>query len=282
MTILDTISNTVQLGLEAQDDNSGVDQLRVGERDLTTIAWRPYSTTITWTLQSNVVYAQFSDRAGNISALYGSDGSAHALDTRPLGVTLNGPVQGLIGTAYTFTADVSPVTATLPITYVWQVTGHAPVTRAAQMLASDVLSLTWNVTGTKSLTVTAINSFGAASGTYTITLIGSTPSCPGPLTEVSIQQPYGSSMGFYIDRLYTFQAIITPTGATPPVTYTWAPFPESGQGTPYASYLWSAPDTYTITLVTQNCGGVPLTAQRVVAVSEQQHYIYLPLVLRNW
>ena len=39
--------------------------------------WQPYTDTITWELQSDVVYAQFQDRAGNESPIYGSDGSIH-------------------------------------------------------------------------------------------------------------------------------------------------------------------------------------------------------------
>lgn len=79
----------VAIWLEAADDNSGVDQMRVGEETVGTgtawlpydgIPWQPYTNTITWVLQSNVVYAQFKDRAGNLSPIYGSDGSIHWLN----------------------------------------------------------------------------------------------------------------------------------------------------------------------------------------------------------
>jgi hypothetical protein len=77
---------TVTLWLEAWDDNSGVDQMRVSEEaggqgtawlPYGGIPWQPYTNTITWVLQSGVVYAQFQDRAGNESFVYGSDGSVY-------------------------------------------------------------------------------------------------------------------------------------------------------------------------------------------------------------
>jgi hypothetical protein len=49
--------------------------------------------------------------------------------TESASVTLSGPTTGRIGTAYTFTTTVSPISATMPITYVWQATGQPPVTR---------------------------------------------------------------------------------------------------------------------------------------------------------
>lgn len=280
VTILGSTATTMTLGLEAQDDNSGMAQMRVGETTLANATWQPYTSTITWTLPSSTVYAQFNDRAGNESPLYGSDGGEHWLASGPVSVTLDGPTLGLTGTAYTFAADVLPVTVTLPITYIWQATGHEPITRAHTMRGSDVFSFTWDVTGTQTITVTALNGLGTATGTRTITILGATPSCPRPLTDIGIRGFYQGAT-LYMDTLYAFQAVITPTDATPLITYTWASSPEYGQGTPYASYQWSTPDTYTITLAAQNCGGIPLGAQHVVTIQNRQYYIYLPLVLRN-
>jgi len=275
-------TSAVTLNLEASDNSSGVASMRLGEDTLESVAWQPFTDTVTWTLHSDIVYVQFRDSAGNLSSLYGSDGREHALASRPLSVTLSGPTLGLTNTAYTFTADVLPVTATLPITYVWQVSGHTPITHAAALSARDVLSFTWDVTGTQTLTVTALNSLGVATGTHTITLLGSTPACARPLIDVAIDGPLDDyTATLYIDTLYTFAAILTPNDATWPITYTWAPTPEFGQGSPYSSYQWSEPGTYTITLAAQNCSGIPATAQRVVTVKDVQERIYLPLVLRN-
>ena len=53
---------------------------------------------------------------------------------------------------------------------------------------------------------------------------------------------------------YTFQAEITPSDATAPVTYAWSPEPDSGQGTARATYEWS-PGSYDIAVAATNCGG---------------------------
>ncbi len=78
VTIVTNVVITASLWLEAWDDNSGVDQMRVSEDpDGQGTAWQSYTNTITWVLQSDVVYAQFRDRAGNESLIYGSDGSVY-------------------------------------------------------------------------------------------------------------------------------------------------------------------------------------------------------------
>jgi len=271
----------VTLSLEASDDNSGVAQMRLGEDTLENTAWQPFANTITWPLQSDIVFAQFRDRAGNASSLYDSNGGEHALDSRPLAVSLSGPTLGLTNTTYTFAADVLPITATLPITYVWQATGYTPVTNVATLSARDIFSFTWNVTDTQYLTVTAMNNLGAATGTYSITIVERTSACELPLTDVDIDGPLGSPTTLYVGTSYTFAAIVTPDDATPPITYTWLPQPDEGQNTPYSLYQWSEPDTYTITLVAENCSGIPVQAQRTVIVHSTQHVVYLPLVLRN-
>ncbi len=63
------------------------------------------------------------------------------------------------GQAYTFSASVSPLTATLPITYTWQVTGYTPYTVVGG--PSNNQSFTWLTEGAKSVVVTADNGLGA-------------------------------------------------------------------------------------------------------------------------
>jgi hypothetical protein len=66
-----TIANgTATLWLEASDDNSGVYDMRLGEnRRLDDAPWRIYTdtVTVTWPI-AGVVYVQYRDRAGNLSA----------------------------------------------------------------------------------------------------------------------------------------------------------------------------------------------------------------------
>ena len=78
VSILGSETSTVTLWLEAWDDNSGVDRMRVagGLDGIGIAAWQPYTNTLEWVLTGDVVYAQFQDRAANTSSIYGSDGSA--------------------------------------------------------------------------------------------------------------------------------------------------------------------------------------------------------------
>lgn len=75
---------------------------------------------------------------------------------RPLNtIQLSGPVVGVVGEVYTFAADVGPITATLPVTYTWSVTGATPVEHTAGL--SDTLDLAWSAAGTYTVTVAADN-----------------------------------------------------------------------------------------------------------------------------
>lgn len=85
----------------------------------------------------------------------------------PAGINLSGPTAGFVNTSYDFDASVYPIAAITPIAYVWQATDHAVVTHTLDSLY-DGASFTWNVTGTKHITVTASNREGAAVVTYTI------------------------------------------------------------------------------------------------------------------
>ncbi len=77
VSILGGETMTVTLWLKAWDDNSGVSEMRLGHTPAITSAWRSYTNTLEWVLTGDVVYAQFRDRAGNESLIYGSDGSVY-------------------------------------------------------------------------------------------------------------------------------------------------------------------------------------------------------------
>ena len=106
--------------------------------------------------------------------------------------------------------------------------------------------------------------------------------CPATLTDVGIVGPLEITSTLYINTLYTFQAIITPTDATLPITYTWSSEPQTGQGTNTATYRWNTPDTYTITLTAENCGGAVTTTRTFVIEDKDAFTVYLPLVQRNF
>ncbi len=69
-----------------------------------------------------------------------------------------------------FTATVTPVTATLPITYRWEATGQTPVPHSAVSARTDSVSFSWDSPGTKAITVTATNLAGSVVGNWTINI----------------------------------------------------------------------------------------------------------------
>jgi aspartate 1-decarboxylase len=78
-------------------------------------------------------------------------------------VGINGPTAGFVNQSYTFTATVSPITATQPFTYTWY---PAPISGQG----ASVAVYSWTVTGAKAITVTAAN------------IAGSMESSPKPIT----------------------------------------------------------------------------------------------------
>jgi uncharacterized repeat protein (TIGR01451 family) len=87
----------------------------------------------------------------------------------PSGVSITGPNQGFTNVGYDFTAQVTPVTTTQPITYTWQATGQSAVIHTGGG-ASDMVNFSWPVAGTKTVTVTANNGFGSVMNTAQITI----------------------------------------------------------------------------------------------------------------
>ncbi len=90
----------------------------------------------------------------------------------PLEVSVTGPSGGAANIPYTFTATVSPITTTQPITYIWQATGQTTMTRTDKGL-SDTLAFTWPApdVGAQLITVTAVNSVGNISTTHAINIV---------------------------------------------------------------------------------------------------------------
>ena len=70
--------------------------------------------------------------------------------------SITGPTMGLTTTDYTFTVNVFPLTATVPITYVWQGSEQL-VVMTNSTTTSHTISYTWNITGLKAITLTATN-----------------------------------------------------------------------------------------------------------------------------
>jgi M6 family metalloprotease-like protein len=88
------------------------------------------------------------------------DGSAtnHQFTTvlvPPASLVIGGADRGNVHDLYTFTAQVNPITTTVPITYVWTVDEQTTITHSAGI--SDQLSISWDQPGTHLISVKAGN-----------------------------------------------------------------------------------------------------------------------------
>jgi plastocyanin len=89
-------------------------------------------------------------------------------DTPP-SVTLTGPSDGVHDGVYAFTAIVTPITTSLPITFSWEATNQLPITHV-QAALSNTIAYSWTsgMGGAQWITVTASNIGGSASHTHLI------------------------------------------------------------------------------------------------------------------
>jgi len=104
----------------------------------------------------------------------------------PTEVQLSGPVTGFVQSAYVFTATVSPISTTLPLTYTWQASGQSQIVHSASW--TDTVTYTWNSIGEQTIEVAASNSAGVVTTTHTITIGEAPTSTPTP-TETPTSTP---------------------------------------------------------------------------------------------
>ncbi|MCL4298614.1 MAG: DUF11 domain-containing protein [Anaerolineae bacterium] len=110
-------------------------------------------------------------------------------------VAINGPITGTINTLYAFTATISPVLVTPPLTYTW-----SPAPAGGQGTA--VATYTWPVTGAKTIAVTATNAVNAVTATHLITLTAF------PILSISKSAPVIATAGSAI----TYTLTVTNSG----------------------------------------------------------------------
>ena len=101
----------------------------------------------------------------------------------PARVTVTGPTLARVSEPQTYVANVSPVTASLPMTYVWQATDHLPLTVTGDLSSSA--TFTWTTFGVKDVSVTAYNIGGTASSDPLSVLVGRLTFLPLVLKDTS-------------------------------------------------------------------------------------------------
>jgi uncharacterized repeat protein (TIGR01451 family) len=83
-------------------------------------------------------------------------------------------------------------------------------------------------------------------GTFTVLPEG----CEVAISDLMLS---GTSTGLVNEPL-AFTASVTPANASGPITYTWTPDPETGQGTPNATYAFDQAGEMVISVQAENCG----------------------------
>lgn len=174
------------------------------------------------------------------------------------GVTIDGPSSGYAGTSYAFEAVADPPTASYPFLYTWYPT--------PTLVTDPVAFYEWAVPGAYTITVRLENCGGVATDTHAIVITA----CPTPLDGVEIVGPTEVYVGFPVP----YYAETDPPSIVQPVTYTWTPAPNLGQGTPFVEYTWASTGTHIVTVSAESCGNVVSNTLAVLARSEITGTVY--------
>ena len=104
--------------------------------------------------------------------IYGSTSVSKTVVVRvpPEGVAINGPLEGYTFEDYTFTATVSPLDTTVPISYTWLVDGEEAIGHSGSL--TDELVFRWEVEGEHSIKVIAANPAGGVAEQWTVLIYG--------------------------------------------------------------------------------------------------------------
>jgi hypothetical protein len=188
-----------------------------------------------------------------------------ALLNSPSLVTLSGPGEGMIYQTYPFTATVGPITTTLLLTYTWQASGQAIVTRTNGL--TDTVSYTWEVLGMQVITVTASNQAGSVMDTQVITI-----------TDVPVSGLVASNDSpTLLGEATALSATIT-SGTN--VIYTWDFGDESDGSGRIITHNYSSIGEYTATITATN-STTTLADTTNVTIICPIYPIYLPLVNKS-
>ena len=104
---------------------------------------------------------------GSSGIASGAERAAPLSVIAPSDVALSGPGVGESGSALTFVAATSPLTTTLPLTFTWEASGHAPAMHLREQL-TDTFTVVWTLGGAQAITVTAANGAGGVTGTRAV------------------------------------------------------------------------------------------------------------------
>jgi predicted outer membrane repeat protein len=184
-------------------------------------------------------------------------------------VIISGPSSGEVLNSYSFTASVTPISATLPVTYMWQATGQMPVTHTRGL--SDTASFQWELVGIKAITLTVSNISTTVNAGHLITI-----------TDIPISGLLaGSDSPTWLGSPTTLSATVA--GGTN-VNFTWV-FGDgtSGMGA-VLTHTYASEGVYTALVTAANPVGSMTAATEVTVLAPpppppmEDERIYLPLI----
>ena len=183
---------------------------------------------------------------------------------------LDGPATGIPDIEYEFIASAYPITATLPVTYVWEVTGSPPITVTGGV--SNSHSFSWSTLGIKTIHVTASNPVSSVTQTHTITI---EPDLV-PISSVDLTGPANGKP--HIDT--TFTASAHPITATLPMTYVWevSGFPvitQIGGISATQDFSWSSTGIKTVKVTLSNPAS---SLVQTAAILIEPYRVHLPML----
>ena len=181
------------------------------------------------------------------------------------GVTIEGRTIGIVGVTYTFTATVNPISTTLPIEYIWQASGQAPVTHSGGL--TDTVDYVWMIPGNQTIAITATNTSGTVTNTHSITITdvpiygllatNDSPTLLGDPTTLTVTVSGGTNVSYFWDFGDDF------TGSDQIVTHTY-----------------STAGGYTATVTASNSAG-SMQVSTVVNVVIPEKKVYMPIIMHT-
>jgi CSLREA domain-containing protein len=183
----------------------------------------------------------------------------------PTLITITGPSVGIVGQSYPFTANVEPISTTLPLNYAWQISDMPPFTSTGGL--TDTVNIAWGTPGSQAITVTASNPSGSASATHIITITDV------PISGLVASNDSPTLLGEPTTLSATIQA-----GTN--VIFTWD-FGDNEAGSGQAiTHTYLSVGIYTATVTATNSAN-SLTDTTLVTIFTPGYHFYLPLVIKS-
>jgi len=228
-----------------------------------TYTWSP--TPLSGQGTANAIYTWVTGTSQTITVTARNANQITVTDTHTISIEvpltsaiISGPITVSQNIPHAYRINVQPITATLPIVYVWD-----PEPEQGQL--TEVVTYTEGGLGEYLFSVYVSNPIGPV-----ITATHRVVSVP-PLAAAAITGPLSSAL----TASAWFTATVDPIESAPPLDYQWSPSPNNGQGTAHAQYHWTNLGMQLITITVHNDSG---SVSNHYAIQVTGSNVYLPLL----